>query len=304
MTEQRRRKIAVLMGGTSAEREISLSTGRQVLQALDPSRYDAFAVDAATDLLSLAENQPDCVFITLHGPSGEDGSVQGFLELCGLAYTGSGVLASALAMDKAMCKKVFASEDIPCPWSTTVGEARVQLPENVTWPLVVKPNRQGSSFGLSIVRNPEDLPEAMALALSYDTEALVETFLSGVEITVSVLGNRCPQVLPTIEIVPRAEFYDYASKYEPGGSRHIIPARISKEAAGKAADLAVRCHHVLGCRGMSRTDMIVDQDEVWVLEVNTIPGMTPTSLLPDAAAAAGISFSALLDRVIDYALET
>jgi D-alanine-D-alanine ligase len=300
-------RVAVLMGGDSAEREVSLNTGAQVLDALDRDRYNAYAVDAAmlkqpNGVSSLTG--ADVVFIALHGPGGEDGAIQGLLEWLGLPYTGSGVAASAVAMDKDLCKRVLRDAGIPVPRSRTVTRelAADEALEGLAAPLVVKPNRQGSSFGTTIVHDAAGVMDAVRLALRYDSACLLEEFVSGTEITIAALGNECPRVLPAIEIVPAGEFYDYASKYEEGGSRHIIPARISPEAARTAADYAARSHEALGCRGMSRTDMIVRNDEVIVLEVNTIPGMTRTSLLPDAAAAAGIPFPALLDGLIADAL--
>jgi D-alanine-D-alanine ligase len=298
MPSPQRIRVAVLLGGQSAERDVSFSTGRQIMAALSPDRYDAWQVDAATELMTLLDRRPDIVFIALHGPRGEDGTVQGFLEMLNLPYTGSGVLASALAMDKARFKRLLRAEEIPTPWCRCIRSLE-EAPDELPMPLVVKPNRQGSSFGMSIAHSPADVPAAVELALRYDREVLLEEFAAGKEITVSCLGNRDPRPLPSIEIVPKGEFYDFASKYEPGGSRHIIPAGISSTARDRAAQYARRCHLLLGCRGMSRTDMIVDGDDVVVLEVNTIPGMTPTSLLPHAAAAAGISFPELLDRLIE-----
>jgi D-alanine-D-alanine ligase len=300
-------RVAVLMGGDSAEREVSLHTGAQVLDALDRDRYDAFAVDAAAlkqpnGMSSLAT--ADVVFIALHGPGGEDGAIQGLLQWMGLPYTGSGVAASAVAMDKDLCKRVLRDAGIPVPRSRAVTRDTPadEFLEGMHTPLVVKPNRQGSSFGMTIVHREVEAADAVRLALRYDSACLLEEFVSGTEITIAALGNECPRILPAIEIVPAGEFYDYASKYEEGGSRHIVPARIAPEAARRAADYAARSHQALGCRGMSRTDMIVRGDEVVVLEVNTIPGMTRTSLLPDAAAAAGIPFPALLDGLIADAL--
>lgn len=305
-----RLKVAVLMGGDSAEREVSLRTGEQILAALDADRYEAWPVDAAVlrhlatePAASLFSERPDVVFVALHGPGGEDGSVQGLLDVLGIPYTGSGVLASALAMDKAMSKRVLAAVGVPVPWSRLIhSEADAARCDDAPLPLVVKPNRQGSSFGMTIVRDRAVLPEAAALALRYDCGCLLEEFVPGTEITVSVIGNRHPRALPVLEIVPRGEFYDYASKYEVGGSEHVIPARITEAARETATRHAIACHETLGCRGMSRTDLIARGDEAWVLEVNTIPGMTPTSLLPDAARAAGIAFPELLDHLIGYAL--
>lgn len=331
------------MGGASSEREISLSTGRQVLASLDPERYDAFALDTAALFgqqvhlppearalsgdssgstamvpLTLSDiaapqtpHRPDVVFLALHGKGGEDGTIQGMLDLLGIPYTGSGVLASALAMDKAMAKRVLKTADIPVPGEILLHRAQAAdaagvdcaLREAFGYPVIVKPNAQGSTIGCGRVDDVAALPAALAAAFAYDETVLVEEFVAGVEITVGVLGNANPEALPVVEIVSEEGFYDYHAKYAPGGSRHVIPARISDTAAAKAQQYAVTAHRTLGCRGMSRTDLIVRGDEPVVLEVNTIPGMTPTSLLPDAARAAGISFAALLDRLIGYALE-
>jgi len=346
-------RVAVLMGGKSAEREVSLSTGRQVLAALDPARYEAFPVDTAylgrpaltgagaalggapesrpEALVPQADpfaalpapleapltgrNRPDVALICLHGKFGEDGTIQGMLDLLEIPYTGSGVLASALAMDKTMTKKVLALEGIPVPGGTTVrgrreadayladfraGRAPVQLP------LVVKPSRQGSTIGLSIVRDPADLACALDTALHFDREVLIEEYVEGMEITAPVLGNEDLQALPLIEIVPASGFYDYEAKYTPGATDEICPARLPPDVTRAAQELAVRAHRALGCRGVSRTDMMVGKDGkdgIRVLEVNTIPGMTPTSLLPRSAEAAGIPFARLVERLLELALE-
>lgn len=331
----KRLKVAVLMGGTSSEREVSLRSGLRVAEALDPGKYEVCAVDACTGpvaipdgeavsvaplavggplarskaagLVSLMANGfwPDVVFIALHGKYGEDGTVQGLLELLQVPYTGSGVLASALAMNKAVSKKLLAAEGVRTPpfvLATDPGEALSRAPE-LPLPLVVKPNRQGSTIGLSIVRQPGEIEDAIALAFQHDTEVLLEQFVEGTEITASVIGNRELEVLPLVEIVPEGGFYDYHAKYTPGATQEIVPARIPEGRAREARELATRSHKALGCRGMSRVDMICTADAVWVLEVNTIPGMTETSLLPRAAAAAGISFPELVDRLVQLALE-
>lgn len=341
-------KVAVLMGGISSERDISLSTGRQILEALDREKYDAFGVDAAllpgssrkqlkgTDdrveavieaqralakrgklasveqmSQSQSDHRPDVAIIALHGKYGEDGTVQGLLELLGIPYTGSGVLASALAMDKAMAKKVLAADGIPVAlsvdfacrggrWDEATIAGRVA---SLGYPVIVKPSRQGSTIGMTKVKAPDELNTAIRLAADYDGLVVVEKFIEGTELTVGVLGNDEPFALPVIEIVPAKGFYDYEAKYKPGATDEIVPARISKEATARAQELAVAAHKALGCRGMCRADMILGADGMYVLEVNTIPGMTPTSLLPRAAAAAGISFSRLLDMLIEFALE-
>ena len=329
-----RLKIAVLMGGTSAEREVSLSTGKQILNALDPDKYRVYALDTAsgqqflpsgvtpslsqlraadgmTEITALpqlpqvsGQDRPDVVFIALHGKGGEDGTVQGMLEVLGLPYTGSGVLASALAMDKAMSKRVLTSAGVQMPQDHVVKRGQ-KIPEGaLPLPVIVKPNAQGSTIGMTIVRQPEELLGALKTAFEYDDTALIEQFITGTEITVPILGNATLEVLPIVEIVPNGGFYDYQAKYTPGATDEIVPARISEAVAREARYIAQLCHRTLGCRGMSRTDMIVTAEgQIYTLEVNTIPGMTPTSLLPRSAEAAGYSFPQLLDRLIDLSLE-
>lgn len=303
------------MGGKSDEREISLSTGRQIMSALDQEKYDAFAVDTAcigtggpeAACLFGGEGRPDVAFIALHGKFGEDGTIQGLLELVGIPYVGSGVLASALAMDKIMARKMLAAEGIPVPGGLAVDRCdRETLLNDVAalgYPVVVKPSRQGSTIGLGIARDETALVEAVETALKYDSDVLLEQFVSGIEITAPVLGNDDLEVLPMVEIIPEGGFYDYHAKYTPGATEEIVPARLSKEIYVRCEELATACHRALGCEGMSRTDMIISGEDIYVLEVNTIPGMTPTSLLPRSAQAAGIEFPALLDRLIGYALE-
>lgn len=338
-------RVAVLMGGTSAERAVSLATGKQILSSLNPEKYAVYALDTATgetfrpellagtsarllhapgddapvttvtELTRVApEGRPDVVFVALHGPGGEDGTVQGFLEMLGVRYTGSGVLASALAMDKMRAKILFGACQIPVPAGLVfqrgdalgLRRAGETVGRKLGFPAVVKPNRQGSSFGTTIVRSAADVRPALDLALRYDDTALVEERLEGIEITVAVLGNRTLTALPPVEIVSKGDgFFDYEAKYSSGetGAVEIVPARITADQTEEAQSLALECHRVLGCRGMSRTDMFVTEDGCVVLETNTIPGMTPTSLLPKAAAAAGISFAELLDRLVGYAQE-
>ena len=341
-------KVAVLMGGSSAERNVSLSTGRQILNALDPARYSVYALDTGSGVMELPEGalgnmkvitfdeasqgagalvggdggqpvtaltelgrvptaeRPDVVFVALHGPGGEDGTVQGMLEVLGVPYTGSGVLASALAMDKAMAKRVLTSAGVLMPKDVVArrGHKLASGEWTVPFPVIVKPSRQGSTFGVTVVDDLAGLDAALTTAFKYDDTALVEQFITGTEITVPIIGNEDLEVLPIVEIVPAKGFYDYEAKYTPGATDEIVPARISDELSARARDVARLCHQTLGCRGMSRTDMIVSPaGEIYTLEVNTIPGMTPTSLLPRSAEAAGISFSGLLDRLIALALE-
>lgn len=310
-----KRKVALVLGGRSAEREISLRTGRQVDLALRQKGHDVITLDLDRDLVpALEREKPDVVFIALHGRYGEDGCLQGLLEITGIPYVGSGVLASALAMDKVMSKRLFRLEGLECPKELVVrkqeftGDDRAELAKRIRethgFPAIVKPNREGSTIGLTLVEEPDHIPDALVRAFEHDNEALIEEYIRGTEITVGVLGNRRPWALPVLEIVSATGLYDYEAKYTKGMSEHIIPARISDSAYGAAQRAAVKAHTALGCRGMSRADLIVGPgDQPYILEVNTIPGMTETSLLPDAARAAGIEFADLIDMLIDFALE-
>ncbi len=254
----------------------------------------------------------DVAFLALHGKYGEDGTIQGFLELAGIPYTGSGVLASALAMDKVMAKKVLAAEGIPVPRGLAVSRAllshrpRVLADANALLPAVVKPSKQGSSVGMSLVDEPAAMEAAILMALEHDDEVLVEERIVGTEVTVGVVGlsgGGGLEALPVVEIVPKRAFFDYQAKYDPDQCDEICPARISAEATRSVQDLALRSHKSLGCRGYSRADIILGPKGPVVLEVNTLPGMTINSLLPKAAAAAGIPFSELLHRIVSLALE-
>lgn len=303
-------KVALLAGGTSGERSISLASGQGAAEALEEYGFNVEMLDPACkeDLVKLAQGSYDVAFICLHGKGGEDGTIQGMLELLGIPYTGSGVLASALALDKAKAKLVYREAGIPTPPSLTVKASErekisAQL-ETVSVPCVVKPATEGSALGVIIVTDPEKLQDAVDEALSIDTAALVECYINGTEVTVAVLGNNDAQALPIIEIVPINEFYDFESKYAPGGSKHICPAPLEEDLAASIRAFAEQAHKALGCRGMSRSDFIIDgEGQPWILETNTIPGMTATSLLPDAGRAAGLSFPELCARLIDLALE-
>jgi D-alanine-D-alanine ligase len=274
-----------------------------------PQRSAALAASGERGI-EHAPARPDVVFIALHGGAGENGTVQGMLDLFGIPYVGSGVLASAMALNKIISKKLFEREGIPTPKWTPLSvlqrsnAARATL-EAVGLPCVIKPASEGSSLGVTMVKKAEQLEPALDLVFQFGREALAEEFIAGVEITGPVLGNDDPQVLPLVEIVPgkEFEFYNYRAKYEEGATDEIIPARITEAQAARARELTLKAHKVLGCRGMSRVDMIVGADEVYVLELQTIPGLTDTSLLPRAAEAAGISFPQLVDRLIELALE-
>ena len=304
-------RLALIAGGTSDEREVSLRGATGVEQALDPARYEVVRYDPATDLARIAVDAAkiDVAFLLLHGVNGEDGTIQGFLDLLGIPYQGAGVLGSALAMDKNLAKTLYRLHGLPvAPWVMAAPDDLAdtgRILAEVGLPCVVKPVRQGSSIGMSIVRDAAKLPEALLLALRHDTGVMVEQYIRGRELTAGVLGNSPLKPLPLVEIIPdaRFEFFDYEAKYQPGASREICPAEVSEAVRRQAQDYAVRAHRCLQLRGYSRTDMILADDGLYLLETNTIPGMTPTSLLPQAAAAAGYSFSALLDRLIELAQE-
>jgi D-alanine-D-alanine ligase len=296
-------KIEVLMGGISAEREISLRSGRMVHAALLRLGLKARATDIRgwEDLAALARRKPDVAALCLHGTGGEDGAVQGALEWMGIRYTGSGVLASALAMDKARSKEMFKQAGLPtAPW-VLLTDPHGKLPANIPFPCVVKPNRQGSTVGISIVKQRPQLARALRLAWKHDTQVVVEKFCPGREITVGVFGQK---VLPVIEIVPKTKFYDYEAKYTPGMSEHIIPARLSAHQLKEAQRLSLEACRALGCRGVARVDFIVGPGgRMDILEVNTLPGMTETSLIPDAARHAGLGFEELVGSMILEAWE-
>ncbi|AGY56936.1 D-alanine--D-alanine ligase [Gloeobacter kilaueensis] len=301
-------RIAVLSGGDSPEREVSLASGRAVQAALEKLGHTVRPIDPGPDLpLRLAEEAPDFVWIALHGDKGENGSLQGLLDWMGLPYNGSGVTASALAMDKVAAKRLFVSENIPTP-AYRVATAVPDLALSEAWsrdlglPLVIKPADGGSTVGVTIARSIEGIPEAVRLALEYCRQVLIEQYIPGQEITVALLDGL---VLPAIEIVPQGrEFYDYEAKYAPGGSRHLIPPRLDADVLKASIDAAYRACQVVGSTGLVRADVRVDpQGRPWVLEVNTLPGMTSTSLAPEAAQAAGIDFEHLVQRIIDRSLD-
>lgn len=304
------RRVVVLKGGRSAEREISLTTGSQVSGALCEAGFEVEQLDTGMEgaVAAIEACDADVAFICLHGRWGEDGTVQGLLELVGMPYVGSGVLASALAMDKAVCKVVYEAAGLMTPSYAVLrrgdGIDVDALLDSVGEHVVVKPASEGSAIGVTIVQDRSGLAPAIASAFEHDAVALVERFVEGVEVTVGVLGNDELTAFPTLEIVPEHEFYDFESKYVPGMSRHIIPAGVSEAQREECTRLALGAHRALGCRGMSRSDMIVAEDgTVHLLETNTIPGMTPTSLYPEAAAAMGIEFPELVSRLVRLAVE-
>jgi D-alanine-D-alanine ligase len=306
-----KKTIALLAGGLSPERDVSLNSGDQVFHSLDTSKYEVRRYDPKTDLAKLIAEAPgiDAALIILHGRYGEDGTVQGLLELLDIPYQGAGVLGSALAMNKLATKQIYEAQGFAVPAYRVVGRSQQppagELVRQLGLPLVVKPATAGSSIGMSIVRQADALPPALEQALQYDSRILVETYIDGMEITGAVLGNDEPQALPLIEIIPDKEhlFFDYEAKYTAGLTQEICPARIDAALTEKAQTIAVSAHKALHCTGYSRTDMMVRGNEIFVLETNTIPGMTPTSLFPQAAQAAGISFSQLLDRLIELGIQ-
>ena len=303
--------LALLSGGISSEREVSLNSGEQVYEALDKDKYDIRRYDPKTDLPRLIQDasQIDAALIILHGPFGEDGTVQGLLDLLDIPYQGSGVLGSSLAMNKAATKQIYEKAGIPVPpyvvyerHDTVDGDA---CADKFGLPLVVKPVVGGSSVGMSIVRSVADLPDALQKAFEWDSAVMIEAFIEGTELTGGVMGNNELEAFPIIEIIPDKahEFFDYEAKYTAGVTQEICPARIDEELTRQAQSLARQSHQALFCRGYSRTDMILKDGDLYVLETNTIPGMTATSLLPQAAQVAGYTFTQLLDRLIELGME-
>lgn len=297
------KKIGVLFGGLSAEREVSLKSGAAVHQALVAVGYNAVAIDVGRDLADVLKREGvEVAFIALHGRYGEDGCVQGLLELLQIPYTGSGVLASALAMHKLYSKQAFAASGIlTAPFCCYRRGETVRLAElPFGLPLVVKPAQEGSSVGVSIVREASRLTPALELAFRHDDEILVEQYIKGQEIQIGILDD-CP--VGAIEIVPKNEFYDFEAKYTDGMAKHIFPARLEPALYEKTLQVGLAAHRALGCRGYSRVDLLVTSaGDCYVLEVNTLPGMTALSLLPEIAAkGAGLAFETLVSRIIESA---
>jgi D-alanine-D-alanine ligase len=297
LEELKTKKIGVLMGGISPEREISLKTGGAVLKALLAKGYHASGIDVARSIAThLAEQKIEVAFIALHGPWGEDGTIQGLLEMIGIPYTGSGVMASALAMDKVMAKKIFSYHKLPTPEFQTVPRGYESVSIGLGLPLVAKPVCGGSTIGISIVKSQDELRGALETAAEYDEEIFVEQYVDGRDITVGVLNG---EHLPVIEIVPKSGFYDFEAKYAPGKTDYVVPARVPDETRENAQKLGVAAYHALQCAGAARVDFRMDQQGMLaILEVNTIPGLTERSLLPMAAAEAGIDFPALTERIL------
>ena len=302
--------VALLAGGKSHEREISIASGAAAKVALERLGFKVGMIDPASkqDLARLVNDKFDVAFLCLHGKFGEDGTVQGLLETIGLPYTGSGVWASATAIDKARSKIFYERNNIPTPQSITLkspGSVSASAVEEALGSnVVVKAATEGSAIGVFIVQGKAEIEEAINKAFEVDSEVLIERYVTGREFTIAVLGNSNAKALPVIEIIPKSNFYDFESKYAKGGSKHVCPAEIDNNLALDMQNAAVAAHNALGCAGMSRSDFILDSEgNFWVLETNTIPGMTETSLLPDAAKAAGISFDQLCLKLTEFALE-
>lgn len=297
------RKVALLYGGFSAEREVSLRSGEAVEKALHDLGYEVLPIDVTREsvpnlLDTLLKSQVDVAFLVLHGPYGEDGTLQGMLEMAGIPYTGSGVLSSALCMDKTKAKEIFIQHQIPTPRWVVLREGDSFAPVfDLGKDVVVKPHNQGSTIGVGIVRKLEDLPGAVASAFSYSSEVLVEEFIPGRDITVGILGE---EALEVVEMRPKSGFYDYTSKYTKGMTEYLCPAPLPGGLRDEIRTLSLKSHRVLRCAGATRVDLrLSDEGKPYVLEVNTIPGMTELSLLPMSAVPFGYDYAALVQRMIE-----
>ena len=304
-------RLALIAGGKSAEREVSLKSGEQVYQALDKSKYDIRRYDPRDDLPRLVHDAPEleAALVIMHGRGGEDGTLQGMLDLLGIPYQGSGVLGSAIGMNKELSKILYQQAGLKVSQALFLDRDKTpdlkDIQAQLGLPVVIKPVNEGSSIGITKARTLEELEKGLAAAFPYDHRVLVEEFLEGVEVTGGVLGNKELTALPLVEIIPseQYDFFNYEAKYKPGASTEICPARLDEATTKRAQAIAIAAHRALHCRGYSRTDMIVKGGDIYVLETNTIPGMTATSLFPQAAKAQGLDFPQLLDRLIALAME-
>ncbi len=292
------------MGGQSAEREISLKTGKAVCAALIRRGYQVFPIDVDKTLpWKLRAKKVDVAFIALHGRGGEDGTVQGLLEIVGIPYTGSGVRASAMAMDKAMTKALLQSQSIPVPRGIVLDQEypRAVPPKGLKWPVVVKPSSEGSTIGVSIVRSSTSWRAALRRAYQFDSQAIVETYIDGREIAIGVIDSRA---LPAVEIQAPGGFYDFDAKYKKADTHYVCPAKVSTGSLNRMQRLAVQAYTILGCEGAARVDFRLNrQGRPVILEVNTIPGMTERSLLPMAAAELGVPYDGLVEEMLQGALK-
>ena len=299
------KRVAVLLGGTSKEREISLRTGSAITQALKRRGYEVMEIDVASGrelVASIDRDRPNVVVVALHGKLGEDGCVQGLLEMMRLPYTGGGVLASAVAMDKVVCNQLARSLGIPCP-EAHLFDANVDDVESlgipIPLPVIVKPSREGSTINMTIVQKADDLAPALHQAAESDNKILVEQYIKGREVTVGILNG---MALPTLEIAPKSGFYDYTSKYTKGKTEYIVPARIDDSCARRLQGWSEKIYRAIECEGTARADFVVTPDEsAFFLEINTIPGMTELSLVPKAAAHMGLSFDEVCERLLEGA---
>ncbi|WNF38001.1 D-alanine--D-alanine ligase [Bacillaceae bacterium IKA-2] len=305
-------KIAVIFGGTSSEREVSLSSGKGIIEALKKKGHDVIGLDfqGTRDCINQIINlDVEVIFIGLHGRLGEDGRIQGLLDLLKIPYVGSEVLGSALAMDKTRSKKMFGLKGIRIANEKVVEKysfVKQDFSHSLDYPVVVKPNHEGSTIGLTIAQNKAELLTGIKAAFDHDHVVLLEEFISGREVTIAVLGNKgSTKALPIVEIVPKNAYYDYESKYAPGMSEHIVPAKLSDEMTNLLQAQAVIAHNSLGCDIYSRVDFIIPHDGLApvILEVNTLPGMTPTSLYPDAAKEMGLSYEDMIDTLVKLSLK-
>lgn len=309
------KKIAVLMGGRSLERDVSLKSGQRVYEALRAKGFNVVKLDVDENLvINLRQNPVDLVYIALHGKYGEDGTVQELLEILGIPYTGPGVFSSMVGFDKALAKKIFSRKEIPTPPYFTLSAgcfremgaagALDRVVDELGLPIVVKPAGQGSALGIKIAHNAEELPGALIGALSYDDKVILEKFIKGTEVSVSVIGDDKPRALPVVEIKTKNEFFDFDSMYSMGKTDYFIPARLDEKLTKKVQEIAVEAHTVLDCRDVSRIDIMVSEEgEPYVLELNTSPGMTETSLLPMSAAADGIDFPDLVEMLVGFSFK-
>ena len=307
MKDLKSKKIAVLCGGRSGEREVSLRSGKRVFESLQKQGFDVIQLDLTDDLIAtLKQKKIDAVYLALHGRYGEDGTVQGLLEIASIPYTGSKVLASALAMNKLAAKKIFDASGIPTPRyaeinaRTDIAAQADKIRRTFPFPLVVKPVSEGSSLGVSIIKREDDLPRTLEKTVKEYQDVMVEEFVKGREVTVGVIGTgEDLQALPVLELVPRKDFYDFEAKYTAGMTEFILPARLNQPLYAKTQETALRAHLALGCYGVSRVDLIVSADHIpYVTEVNSIPGMTEQSDLPAEAAHAGLSFDELVVKIL------
>jgi D-alanine-D-alanine ligase len=306
-------RVALLKGGRSLERQVSLRSGARVQDALERLGHEVVPIDVGLDLVrTLREAEPDVAFVAVHGRDGEDGTIQELLEIAGVPHTGSGVLACVRAWDKVLTKHLLREDGIPTPgffaFSQTAfaelgaGEALPAIEERLEFPLVVKPASGGSALGIRFARTAADVPSALVSAFSYDARVLLERHVAGRDLAVSVLHG---EPLPVVEAIPREEdFYDFEARYQIGRTDFTCPAQLPGDAAARAQELAVRTYRLLGCAGVARIDLMLDEaGDLWVLEANTVPGLTDTSLLPQAAEAAGVGFDELVGRILELAIQ-